>query len=84
MPLVRDPLLGNGYGSPNHTNIQLFIVVVYLLILYLVQRKGVLYKVKSKSRIIQITRSLALTTRSYVTAFLPRLRPLSPASRYIF
>jgi len=39
----------------------------------LVQRKGVLYKVESKSRFIQIARSLALTTRSYATAFLPRL-----------
>jgi len=39
----------------------------------LVQRNGVLYEVKSKSRFIQITRSLALSTRSYTTAFLPRL-----------
>jgi len=32
----------------------------------LVQRKGVLYKVKSKSRFIQIARSLALTHIAFV------------------
>ena len=60
LSLVRDPLSGNGCGSPNHTYIQSFLFV-YLLILYLAQRKGVLYKVTTKSRFIQITWSLALT-----------------------
>jgi hypothetical protein len=46
----------------------------YLLICYLIQRKGVLYKVKSKSRFIQIARSLALTHIAFVRdSFLPRL-----------
>jgi len=39
----------------------------------LVHRKGILHKVKSKSCLIQITRSLALTTCWYATAFLPQL-----------
>ena len=60
LSLLHEPPLGNGCGSPNGTNIQLFLFV-YLPILYLVQRKGVLYKVTSKSRFIQITWWLALT-----------------------
>ena len=64
LSLVGDPLSGNGCGSPNH--IQFFyhllhsleshidlVIFVYLLVLYLIQRKVVLYKVKSKSRFIQ-------------------------------
>ena len=49
------------------SHIYLVISFVYLLIYYLVQRKGVLYKVKSKSRFIQITRSLALTYNALVS-----------------
>jgi len=44
---VRDPLPGNGCGSPNYTCIKLFIFVYLLIIYYLVQRKGVLYKIKT-------------------------------------
>jgi len=84
LSLVSDPLPGNGRGSPNHTCISLFLFVYLLIIYYFVQRKVALYKVNSKSRLIQITWSLALTKRSYATVFLPRLptsvigcRPLS-------
>ena len=75
---VRDPLLGNGCGSLNHTCTQLFLFVS-LLILYSVQRKGVLYKVTSKSHFIQITRSLALTHITLIRDFFP---PLTASVRY--
>jgi len=73
LSLVSDPLPGNGCGSPNYTCISLFLFVNLLIIYYLVQRKGVLHKVESKSRFIQITRSLALTTLLYAPTVLPRL-----------
>ena len=49
----------------------------YLLILYLIKRKGVLYQVKSKQRFIQITQSLALR---HITLVRDCFLQLTPAS----
>jgi hypothetical protein len=51
LSLVCDSLSKNGCGSPNYT--VLVISFCSFTSLYLIQRKSVLYKVKSKSRFIQ-------------------------------
>jgi hypothetical protein len=59
----------------------------HLLILYLIQRKRVLYQVKSKSHFIQITQSLTLPHSALVRDCFPHSTPVSvigyqPFSRF--